>query len=85
MSAVVIPVSPLLAFSSLAAIFLIVSAIRVHKILRADARYYDAERRSNKRFRGHIFASIFCKHLSKYVPNYDVVLGPLWVEGLERI
>lgn len=43
------------------------------------------ERRSNKRFRGHTFASILCKHLSKYVPNYDVVLGPLWVKGLEWI
>lgn len=43
------------------------------------------ERKSNKRFRGHVFASIVCKHLSKYVPNYDVVLGPSWVKGLEWI
>jgi len=43
------------------------------------------ERRSNKRFRGHVFASILCKHLSKYVPNYDVVLGPIWIKGLEWI
>ena len=43
------------------------------------------ERRSNKRFRGHVFASIVCKYLSKYVPHCDVVLGPLWVKGLEWI
>jgi len=45
MSVAIIPISPLLASSSLAAIFPIMSAIRAHKILRADARYYDAEKK----------------------------------------
>lgn len=43
------------------------------------------ERQSNKRFRGQVFASIFCEHLSKYVPHCDVVLGPIWIKGLEWI
>ena len=45
MSTTIIPVSSLLASLSLAAIFPIMSAIRAHRILRADERYCDAKKK----------------------------------------
>ena len=41
--------------------------------------------KSNKGFRGHVFCKILADHISKYVRKYDIVLGPLWIKGIEWI
>jgi hypothetical protein len=43
-------------------------------------------KRSNRAFLGHIFATIALKHLAKHVsPQYEALLGPLWIKGLEWV
>jgi hypothetical protein len=43
--------------------------------------------RSNKRFRGYLFASIAMEQISVMIPQekYRLVLGPVWVKDLEYV
>lgn len=44
------------------------------------------KRKSNKSFKGYIFVKILSKFLRKHTPkSYTLVLGPLWIKGLEWI
>jgi hypothetical protein len=43
--------------------------------------------RSNNRFKGNLFASIALTHINNVIPNgkYRLILGPLWIKGMEYI
>ena len=43
------------------------------------------ERRSNKVFRGYVFSKILAEHLKHYLKSGEIVVGPLWIQGLEWI
>lgn len=47
---------------------------------------FNLRRGNNKPFRGYLFTCILSKYLVKCIPeSYRIVLGPLWIKGLEWI
>lgn len=44
------------------------------------------KKKSNRDFVGHVFATIALKHMATHISSqYNVVSGPLWIQGLEWI
>ena len=58
----------------------------LYKYLKIHLQLQRPRGKSDKAFRGYIFTKIFSEYLAKYVEKpYKLVLGPLWIRGLEWI